>query len=172
VSQLRYLHAVSLEVLRLHPSVAKDIKWAVDDDTWPDGTQVPAGAAVVYCPFAMGRDPRKWTEPLAFRPERFLGEEGGVGVGVGVGVGGGGAQHEPSMWEYPVFNAGPRLCLGKPLAMMEIKLITATLLHHFDFELAEPHLGGYLSTIVLPMDPGLKVNLTPRHCEAYPVREQ
>jgi cytochrome P450 len=41
----------------------------------------------------MGRDPELWPEPLAFRPERF-------------------AEKEPSQFLYPVFNAGPRLCLG------------------------------------------------------------
>ena len=45
---------------------------------------------------------------------------------------------------------------------MEIKLITACLLHSFDFELAVPHAGGYESTLVLPMRPGLMVRLTPR----------
>lgn len=48
------------------------------------------------------------------------------------------------------------------LALMEIKLITACLLHSFDFELAVPHAGGYESTLVLPMRPGLMVRLTPR----------
>jgi len=152
VDKLKYAHAVALEVLRLHPSIPKDIKCAVNADTWPDGTAIPAGAAVVYCPYAMGRDARKWEAPLSFRPERFLGDDGGV--------------HEPSAYEYPVFNAGPRLCLGKGLAMMELKLVTASLLHAFDFAVAVPHEGGYLSTVVLPMSPGLMVQLKPRHAPA------
>ena len=103
-----------------------------------------AGLAVCYCPYAMGRDARHWANPLAFAPERFL--EG----------------CEPSQFAYPVFNAGPRLCLGKPLALMEIKLVTAMLLERFDFALAEPHAGGFACTLVLPMKPGLMVRFTPR----------
>jgi len=125
--------------------VAKDIKWAVADDRLPDGTFVPAGAALIYCPYQMNRDAARWEEPLRFRPERFLGD--------------GGVSAEPGTFEYPVFNAGPRLCPGKPLALMETKLVTAMLLHNFDFELAVPHEGGYLSTVVLPMSPGIKVQL-------------
>lgn len=147
VAELKYAQAVSLEVLRLHPSVAKDIKWAREDDVLPDGTRVPAGCAIVYSPYAMGRDPRIWAEPLAFRPERFL--EGGEASAKG-------------MYEYPTFNAGPRLCLGKPLALMETRLVTAMLLHAFDVSLATPHAGGYQSTVVLPMRPGLMVHLEPR----------
>ena len=148
VNQLSFAHAVATEVLRLHPSVPIDVKRAVKRDTLPDGTRVPAGAAIVYSPYAMGRDVRLWDEPLAFKPERFLSESGAFG--------------EPSVWAYPTFNAGPRLCLGKPLAMMEIKLVTNMLLQSFDFSLTVPHDGGYESTLVLPMRPGLMVTLTPR----------
>jgi cytochrome P450 len=149
VSKLKYTHAVALEVLRLHPSVPKDIKFAVNDDTLPDGTRIPAGASVLYAPYAMGRDPALWEAPLEFRPERFLAD-------------GGKEERHYDMYVYPAFNAGPRLCLGKPLALMEIKLVTAMLLHSFDFSLAEPHDGSYSSTIVMPMKGGLKVRLTAR----------
>ena len=37
-------------------------------------TKVPAGACVIYCPYAMGRDPNIWDDPLTFKPERFLGQ--------------------------------------------------------------------------------------------------
>lgn len=69
---------------------------------------------------------------------------------------------EPAQSLYTVFHAGPRLCLGKPLALMELKLIIGLLLRDFDFELAVPHAGGYAATIVLPLQPGLMVKLTPR----------
>jgi len=144
VAELRYMHAVAMEVLRLHPSVPKDVKFAVKDDVLPDGTKVPAGATVIYCPYAMGRNPDIWDDPLEFKPERFLG------------------QPEPSPYKYPAFNAGPRLCLGKPLAMLEIKLITSLFLHNFEYSVAKPHAGGYRSTLVLPMEPGFEVNVTRR----------
>jgi cytochrome P450 len=145
VVQLEYAHAVVLEVLRLHPSVPVNLKFAVSEDTLPDGTNVPTDTQVVFSPYAMGRDGSIWDEPLRFKPERFLG-----------------GQRERSVYEYPAFNAGPRLCLGKPLAMMESKLVLVTLLQHFEFELAEPHEGGYGTSLVLPMQPGLLVRLSPR----------
>ena len=51
-----------MQVLRLHPSVPKDIKYALKKDVLPDGTVIPGGAAVIYCPYAMGRDERLWDE--------------------------------------------------------------------------------------------------------------
>lgn len=150
VNKLNYAHAVVLEVLRLHPSVPKDVKYAVKDDTLPDGTRIPAGATVIYCPYAMGRNKRIWPDPETFKPERFFNQEKGDG-----------SISEPSVYTYPVFNAGPRLCLGKPLALMEIKLITGMLLTNFKIELASKHDGGYASTLVLPMKPGLNIKLTP-----------
>lgn len=144
VGEMRYMHAVAQEVLRLHPSVPKDVKFSVKRDVLPDGTQIPANASIIYTPYAMGRDPNLWDEPLAFKPERFIGVP------------------EPSPFKYPVFNAGYRICLGKPLAMMEIKLVTATLLHHFDIGLAKQHPGTYQPTLVLPMNPGLTMTFTPR----------
>ena len=55
---LDYAHAVALEVLRLHPSVPKEVKVAAAADTLPDGTRVPPGASVMWSPWAMGRDAR------------------------------------------------------------------------------------------------------------------
>ena len=105
MTSLSYAHGVALEVLRLHPSVPKDIKVAVRDDTLPDGTRIPAGCSVLWCPYAMNRDARfvcwkvlgsvaaaclwalteplllrYWPNPLAFDPTRFLETDGDAGA--------------------------------------------------------------------------------------------
>jgi fatty acid omega-hydroxylase len=143
VADLKYTNAVAMEVLRLHPSVPVDIKFAVNDDTLPDGTFIPKGCTVIYSPYAMGRSPALWGDDcLEFKPERFM--EGG----------------EPSQYKYTTFNAGYRLCLGKGLALLEIKVALAILLQRFDFKVANDHKGTYESTLVLPMKPGLFMNIT------------
>ena len=48
--KLGYIKAVLGEGLRLHPSVAKDIKYAVEDDVLPDGTPVKKGMVVFFTP--------------------------------------------------------------------------------------------------------------------------
>lgn len=42
-----YIAAVQSEALRLHPSVPKEMKHAIADDTLPSGTKIPAGTAVL-----------------------------------------------------------------------------------------------------------------------------
>jgi cytochrome P450 len=146
IGELRYTHAVAMEVLRLHPSVPIEVKFPKKADTLPDGTYINAGAACIFSPYAMGRSEELWgSDAKEFKPERMLNEEG-KGL-------------EPSQYKYTTFNSGPRLCLGKGLALMEIKLALAILLPRFDFQ-SKGHDGGYQSTLVLPMSPGLEMKVT------------
>jgi hypothetical protein len=123
INRLPYLNAVLSEALRLYPSVPVDFKMALNDDTWPDGTFVPKGSGIVYDIYSMGRDTSIWGEDAdAFRPERWLEMDNPMGT-----------------YEYPVFNAGPRECLGRRLAMIEMKTCLAMVLPQVSFALAIPH---------------------------------
>ncbi len=53
-NRLDYAHAVCQETLRLHPSVPRELKHALEACTLPDGTPVPAGAAIVPLIQVMG----------------------------------------------------------------------------------------------------------------------
>lgn len=147
IQQLKYTHAVVMEVLRLHPSVPIDTKLAVNDDVLPDGTPVPAGSAVSFIILAMGRSPELWGPTASdFDPNRFLLE----------------TTKEPSPFSYPVFNAGPRTCLGKPLALMTMKLTLAYLLPRFHFLDRKCHSGEPKWAFVQSMKGGFDLEVTPR----------
>ena len=60
---LPYVKAALSEGLRLHPSVPKNMKFAINDDVLPDGTKVKAGSAVIWSPFMMGRQGTIWKKP-------------------------------------------------------------------------------------------------------------
>ena len=145
-----YTHAVVTEVLRLHPSIPTDLKYAKTDDVLPDGTRIPADGLVIYSPYGLGRNPELYNEPLAFRPERWLVSNRTAE-----------SCREPSMYDTAVFNAMPRLCLGKPLAYLEIKLMTALLVQRFDFSCPTEPSGAYRQSLVLRMD-SLHVSAKPR----------
>jgi len=116
------LQAVLSEALRLHPSVPIDLKIAEAADTWPDGTSISEGTLVAYNIYAMGRDSSVWgSDADVFRPERWLEMD-----------------ELPNSYKNPVFNAGPRECLGKRLAMVEMKTCLAMLLPHLSLKLSVP----------------------------------
>merc|ERR1712151_195589 len=107
------------EGLRLHPSVPLDFKQVLADDTLPNGTWVSRGSSVAYSTYSMGRSKRIWGEDAAeFRPERWLTME-----------------HVPDAYMNPVFHAGPRECLGKRLAMVEVKTVIISIVRRVKFEL-------------------------------------
>merc|ERR1711972_283159 len=117
-SAMPYLNGVIYETLRLYPPVPIDSKIAQRDDVLPGGIRVPAGAPLFFMPYAMGREAERYPNPLEVRPERWI------------------PFTEPAPYEFPVFQAGPRICLGKDMAIFEAKLVTCLLLQEYTFELA------------------------------------
>merc|ERR1712054_219280 len=152
---LPFTKAVTNETLRLHPSVPKDIKYAVKANTLPDGTQIEPGMAVIYLPFVMGRNPDLWPEPLVFKPERWLTEEQ-VHAESGITT----SIYKPtrvSDYTFPTFNAGPRLCLGRPLAYVEVIMALLAVLPAVKLTEAHLHTAQYTQTIVPSLLNGLHV---------------
>ena len=93
-NEMPYLNGVIYEALRIWPPVPFDLKMAFEDDVLPGGWKVPKFASVAFIPYNMGRDPERYPEPLHFRPERWI------------------PFNAPPQHEFPVFQAGPRICLG------------------------------------------------------------
>ncbi|GAA0969058.1 cytochrome P450 [Nocardioides aquaticus] len=106
--RLPWTRAVVDEALRLYPPA-----WALSRRSQqPDvvaGCEVPAGTLVIISPWLLHRRTDTWPDPLAFRPERFLGE-GAVRSG------------------YLPFGQGPRLCIGREFALGEMVLVLSRLL--------------------------------------------
>ncbi|KAF2325317.1 hypothetical protein GH714_026441 [Hevea brasiliensis] len=99
-------------------------KPTVSDDVLPDGTALKKGTRVTYHPYAMGRLEVLWGPDWAdFKPERWLQEADGVNnkrsfIG-----------RDP--YTYPVFQAGPRVCLGKEMAFLQMKRVVSGVLSRF-----------------------------------------
>eukprot|EP00602_Paraphysomonas_sp_CaronLab_P010193 CAMPEP_0185018244 /NCGR_PEP_ID=MMETSP1103-20130426/1030_1 /TAXON_ID=36769 /ORGANISM="Paraphysomonas bandaiensis, Strain Caron Lab Isolate" /LENGTH=496 /DNA_ID=CAMNT_0027547987 /DNA_START=39 /DNA_END=1529 /DNA_ORIENTATION=+ len=146
LQEMKYLEAFCMEVLRLYPSVPKEAKFALKDDTLPDGTFVPKGYLVIFCPWLMGRTESLWENCMTFNPDRFFNTP------------------KPSPFKFTAFQAGPRICLGQNLAMLEMKCVLARLLLSFSFKLEQDaDTVTYMSTISMPIKDGLRVSTTPRH---------
>jgi fatty acid omega-hydroxylase len=156
VKDMMYMHASLCESMRLYPPVPSDSKEATIDDVLPDGTFVTKGTRVTYHPYAMGRSKELWgSDWPEFKPERWL--ETDVVTGKRNFK-----ARDP--FSYPVFQAGPRICLGKEMAFLQMKRVVAGVLRRFKVvpafeEGVEPVLVSYLTA---KMKDGLPVRLLKR----------
>ncbi|KAH7856228.1 hypothetical protein Vadar_034125 [Vaccinium darrowii] len=159
VKDMVYTHASLSESMRLYPPVPVDGKQAVADNVLPDGTFVEKGTAVVYHPYAMGRSEKIWGNDWAdFKPERWLERHDVPEVeGKWKFVG-----RDP--YTYPVFQAGPRICLGKEMAFLQMKRVVAGVFRRFRVvpafeEGKEPVFVSFLTT---KMEGGFPVRIEER----------
>ncbi|KAK2967056.1 hypothetical protein RJ640_015276 [Escallonia rubra] len=153
--RLVYLKAALAETLRLYPSVPEDFKYVVSDDVLPDGTLVPAGSTVTYSIYSVGRMKSIWGEDcMEFKPERWLSA--------------GGDRFEPPKdgYKFVAFNGGPRICLGKDLAYLQMKSVAMAVLLPYRLSPVPGHRVEQKMSLTLFMKNGLRVYLTPRELEA------
>lgn len=144
VKGMVYTHACLCESMRLYPPVPVDTKEALYDDVLPDGTLVKKGWRVAYHVYAMGRSDKIWGPDWAeFRPERWLSRvKNGNWSFIGM---------DP--YSYPVFQAGPRVCIGKEMALLQMKRVVAGIVKRFKVipavgEGVEPEYSAYLTSIM------------------------
>jgi cytochrome P450 len=109
MKSLPYTIKILHESMRVYPPVWGFFRMMTEDYKLGDAV-IPKGHLMGMSPWATHRDPRYWTDPLRFDPERW--SEG--------------AQRPPELSYFP-FSAGPYECHGRGLAMKEAVLILATL---------------------------------------------
>ena len=147
VSALPFIEACINETMRLKP-VAPIIVLQPTRDTVVTGIDVPKGTLIMCLMRAGATDERRFPDAQAFDPGRWLA---------------GAAANSPKRVSMP-FGAGPRLCPGRYLAMLEMKMVSAMLLGGFDIERVSTPDGGeareYLAFTMFPV--GLRLKLRAR----------
>lgn len=111
------------------------------------GVFLKKDTTVLVSPFAVQRDPRFWSEPQAFRPERF--------------APGGEAERAPH-YAYLPFGAGPRRCLAENLAQIEMMLAVSRILQRFELGLPTEPRPELSAGFALGLAHGLPVRLKRR----------
>ncbi|XP_039141604.1 cytochrome P450-like [Dioscorea cayenensis subsp. rotundata] len=123
VKGLNYMHAALSETLRLYPPVPLQTRACAESDVWPDGTKVKKGKTVMYSAYAMGKSEKIWgSDWEEFRPERWMDE---------------GEFRAVNAFKFPVFHAGPRMCLGKEMAYVQMKTVVAAVMERFEIEVVD-----------------------------------
>lgn len=150
--RLPFTTAVIQEVMRLYPPVWGLTRIALAADEI-DGYRVPAGADVMISPYTLHRHPGFWPDPDAFRPDRFASSSGSSGSS---GSSSGGAQHK---YAYIPFGAGPRICVGSHLGMLEATLVTAIVAQRLSFSLPSGYRPVPEAMMSLRVRHGLRMNV-------------
>ena len=148
-TSLPYTMAVYNETLRLYPPVPVELKESTSDTTFPDGTWLPKGSVMMWSPWSMGRSKNIWGEDADyFKPERWLIKD----------VDNKTSLMTKTAFEFPVFNGGPRSCLGKRMAELLAVDVLSSLVWRYQFgEVNEEGQKARLSqnSLTLPMEGGL-----------------
>ncbi|MCA9592215.1 MAG: cytochrome P450 [Myxococcales bacterium] len=142
LDRLPYTEQVIEEAMRLYPPVYVIARRAAEDVTVGE-YRVPRGSELVIWVLLTHRDPRWYPEPLSFRPERFAPE----------------AKAALPRAAYVPFGAGPRTCIGKVFAMLEARLILATLFQRFRPALVPGHRVALKPRVTLTPEHGMPMRL-------------
>ncbi|XP_010470317.1 PREDICTED: alkane hydroxylase MAH1-like [Camelina sativa] len=147
LEKLVYLHAALSESMRLYPPVPLNHKSPSKSDVLPSGHKVEAHAKIIISIYALGRMRSVWGEDASdFKPERWISAEGVL-------------IHEPS-YKFLAFNAGPKACLGKHLALLQMKIVAMHIIRNYDFKIVEGHKIEPVPSVILRMKHGLKVTVS------------
>uniref|UniRef100_A0ACD5UT40 Uncharacterized protein n=1 Tax=Avena sativa TaxID=4498 RepID=A0ACD5UT40_AVESA len=123
LSDLRYMHLVIRETLRLHTPLPLLLPRECQEPCRVLGYDVPRGTQVLVNAWALARDERYCPDaPEEFRPERF---EGGAAAAADFGG---------TDFAFLPFGAGRRMCPGMAFGLANVELALASLLFHFDWE--------------------------------------
>lgn len=144
--QLTYTNLVLKESMRLFPPAWTVSTRVAAHDTTIDGYDVPAGSSVMVSQWVTHRDPRWFTDPERFIPERWADEQ---------------ERNLPRFAYFP-FGGGPRLCIGQSFALMEAVLILATIARRFRAEVIPGWKVTPQASITLRPREGVRVTLRER----------
>lgn len=139
LEQLPLLDCVIKESLRLLPPAPLNHRIAACD-TELGGCVIPRGTEIISSAYHTHRIPELYPDPHRFVPRRW-------------------EQLDPGPYAYSPFGAGPRTCIGKSFAMLELKVVLCMLLSRFRLELLPEQRVDRVITITMRPKYGLPMRV-------------
>jgi len=118
LGKLKYLECVIKEGLRLFPPVSFHGR-TMSEDVTVSGQLITKGTTVYVFPYMIHRDVKYFPDPEKFDPDRFLAEN----------------SFNRHPYAFVPFAAGRRNCVGQRFAMMELKVILASVFRFFEIKI-------------------------------------
>jgi cytochrome P450 len=135
MNSCQYLHAVINETLRMSSPVSTDlIREILPGGLLIDGQYYDQGALVSTSNYCLFYNDDVYHDPFTFDPERWIVNDQDPGSAARVAL---------AESAFCSFSTGPRGCVGKNLALMELSMVSARLFHMFEVRLDDKNkLGG------------------------------
>ena len=130
LNSLRHLRACIDESMRLSPPVPSLLpREVLSGGLDIDGKHFPAGTVVGVPIYALHHNPTYYPDPFSFRPERWMTNEGSSVAEV--------EAMKMAQSAFTPFSIGPRGCIGKGVAYLELTVALARILWRYDLRLSE-----------------------------------
>ena len=137
IRELKYLKMVIQESMRLHPPF-----WFENRNTMNDvelgGVHIRKGSMIAFSRYALHRNKNYWEDPETFNPDRFDEDSSRV-------------KNELQSSAYLPFSSGPRVCIGRHFAMMEMMVILCSVLQKYKLRVSSHY--KHKVAINLTMEP-------------------
>ncbi|GFQ08335.1 beta-amyrin 28-oxidase, partial [Phtheirospermum japonicum] len=145
IQKMRYSWNVVCEAIRLSPPVIGAFREALTDISYA-GYDIPKGCKLYWSSSLTHRDPSLFEDPAKFDTSRF------EGVG-------------PTPFSYVPFGGGPRMCLGKEFARLEILIFLHNIVMRFRWKMVIPGEKIAYDPMPIPIE-GLPIRLHSHHAVA------
>ena len=147
LKKLRYLKACYHESQRMKPAVM-GFNREVQTDIAIRGYQIPKGKVVSCMHILTMMDEKNFEKPEQFIPERWLR--------------GCPSHHKAAAFAAIPFSHGPRMCIGRRFAELEVFILAIKVLQRFRLEYHHEVIGMATEFVVRP-DKKIKMRFVPRH---------
>lgn len=118
IAKLPYLSAVCSETLRIYPVLPLTLGRVTNSPITIMGHEFAENTMLAPCIYLTHHREDLYPEPTKFKPERFI-------------------ERQFSPYEYLPFGGGHRRCIGFALALLEMKLVLATVLSSYQLSLVD-----------------------------------
>jgi cytochrome P450 family 4 len=149
LNNIEYLEWVIKETLRMYPPVIQIPGRRMQKVETLGNIKLKKDSMIGVNVYNIHHNPKYWSDPFEFRPERFNEEE---------------SKTRPSMAWIP-FGAGARLCIGKTFSLLEQRVFLSALLQRYTVELPDPNMDYQFLNhgLLLSPDPSMNIIFKPRN---------